>query len=599
MKLSNVCRGNRFPDQNNSQAAEDAKMSKITQKSGPQRQFWPQFDALQMGSGWDEEDVKKPQILLDDVYGDSHPGSVHLDKLMDQAGYGVLEQGGYPARFHTTDICDGCGQGHDGMNYILPSREAICDLVEIHGSVSPWDGMILSSSCDKSVPAHLQAAARLNIPTIFIPGGSMRPGPNMTSSLVAGEISLRQKEPGGITPREVRDYKLTGCPSEGACAFLGTASTMQCMAEALGMALPGTALMPATMRDILQGARHAGRAILNLAASGLRPSDILTTKAFENSIIVHSAIGGSTNALLHLPSIARELGIILKPDLFDQINHRIPHIANLVPSGPFLTEVFWFAGGIPMVQKMLGDLLHLDAMTITGKTLGDNLKDLQQENFFDRNLGYLNNYGIKREEVISPLNETTEIGSVAILKGNLAPEGAVLKYSACIEEMRSHEGPARVFDSEEAAYSAVVDGSINPGDILIIRYEGPRGSGMPEMYITMEALVCDQRLNGQVALITDGRFSGGTKGAAIGHVSPEAAAGGPIAFIEDGDIISYSSSERTLDVIGIDGQKFPGSHIKAILSQRATAGIVPRPERKGLLARYTRHARSAMEGAGY
>ncbi len=574
-------------------------MSVLKQKSKPHRQFWAQFDALQMGSGWDEEDVKKPQILLDDVYGDSHPGSVHLDRLMDQASYGVLEQGGFPARFHTTDICDGCGQGHDGMNYILPSREAICDLVEVHGSVSPWDGMILSSSCDKSVPAHLQAAARLDIPTIFIPGGSMRPGPNMTTSLVAGDISLRQKKVGAITEREIRDYKLTGCPSEGACAFLGTASTMQCMAEALGLALPGTALMPATMRDILQGARQAGRTILNLASRDLKPSAIMTREAFENAIIVHSAIGGSTNALLHLPSMARELDITIEPELFDEINHRVPHLANLIPSGPFLTEVFWFAGGIPMVQKTLGQTLNLDVLTVTGKTLGENLEELERQNFFNRNLGYLNNYGIKRDEVITPLEKSTYKGSVAILKGNLAPQGAVIKYSACVEEMRSHEGPARVFNSEEAAYKSVVDGHIKPGDILIIRYEGPRGSGMPEMYITMEALVCDQHLNGQVALITDGRFSGGTKGAAIGHVSPEAAAGGPLAFVEEGDIISYSSSARTLNVVGINGEKHSADHIQSILAERAKAGIIPRPRRKGLLARYTSLARSAMEGAGY
>ena len=574
-------------------------MSGIKQKSRSQRQFWAQFDALQMGSGWDEEDVTKPQILLEDVYGDSHPGSVHLDKLMEQASFGVFERGGFPARFHTTDICDGCGQGHDGMNYILPSREAICDMVEIHGSVSPWDGMILSSSCDKSVPAHLQAAARLNVPTIFIPGGSMRPGPNMTTSLVAGDISLRQKTPGAISAQEIRDYKLTGCPSQGACAFLGTASTMQCMAEALGMALPGSALMPATMRDILQGARNAGRAILNLAARGIKPSDIMTRSAFENAIIIHSAIGGSTNALLHLPSIARELEITIEPELFDEINHRIPHIAHIIPSGPNLTEIFWFAGGIPMVQKTLGDLLNLDVMTVTGATLRDNLERLEQENFFERNLGYLNNHAITREEVISPLDEASGIGSVAVLKGNIAPQGAVIKYSACVEEMRSHEGPARVFDSEEEAYKSVVDGKIQPGDIIIIRYEGPRGSGMPEMYITMEALVCDQRLNGQVALITDGRFSGGTKGAAIGHVSPEAAAGGPIAFIQEGDIISYSSSERTVNVVGINGEKHSEDHIKSILNERAQTGIIPRPPRKGLLARYTRQARSAMEGAGY
>jgi dihydroxy-acid dehydratase len=353
------------------------------------------------------------------------------------------------------------------------------------------------------------------------------------------------------------------------------------------------------MRDILQGARQAGRTILNLARRDLKPSAIMTREAFENAIIVHSAIGGSTNALLHLPSMARELDITIEPELFDEINHRVPHLANLIPSGPFLTEVFWFAGGIPMVQKTLGHTLNLDVLTVTGKTLGENLEELERQNFFDRNLGYLNNYGIKRDEVITPLEKSTYKGSVAILKGNLAPEGAVIKYSACVEEMRSHEGPARVFNSEEAAYKSVVDGHIKPGDILIIRYEGPRGSGMPEMYITMEALVCDQRLNGQVALITDGRFSGGTKGAAIGHVSPEAAAGGPLAFVEEGDIISYSSSARTLNVVGINGEKHSEDHIQAILAERAKAGTIPRPRRKGLLARYTSQARSAMEGAGY
>ena len=400
-------------------------MTEIKQKSAPERLFWSQFDALQMGSGWDEEDVKKPQILLEDVYGDSHPGSVHLDKLMEQAKYGVFERGGFPAQFHTTDICDGCGQGHDGMNYILASRETICDMIEVHGSVSPWDGLVLSASCDKSVPAQLKAAARLNIPAIFIPGGSMRPGPNMTTSLVAGDISLRQKRPGAINLREVRDYKLTGCPSQGACAFLGTASTMQCMAETLGLALPGTALMPATMRDILQSARSAGRSVLDLVKKDIKPSDIMTREAFENSIIIHSAIGGSTNALLHLPSIARELGFDIEPGLFDEINHRVPHLANVIPSGRYPTEIFWFAGGIPMVQWILQDMLHLDVLTVTGRTLGENLEDMQQDNFFERNHGYLNNYGITRDEVISPIEKAKEIGSVAVLKGNLAPEGAV------------------------------------------------------------------------------------------------------------------------------------------------------------------------------
>lgn len=572
---------------------------KNRQKSASQRLLWAQFDALQMGSGWDEEDITKPQILLEDVFGDSHPGSVHLAGLMEQAKYGVFEKGGFPAQYHTTDICDGCAQGHDGMNYILASREAICDMIEVHGSVYPWDGMILAASCDKSIPAQLKAAARLDIPTIFIPGGSMRPGPDMTTSLVAGDISLRQKRKDAVTPQEVRDYKLTGCPSCGACTFLGTASTMQCMAEALGLTLPGAALMPATMRDILGSARMAGRKIMELIDRGIKVSDIVTREALENAVIIHSAIGGSTNATIHLPAIARELGIILEPELFDRINHQVPHLGNITPSGEHLTEAFWFAGGIPMVELELRDMLHLDVMTVTGKTLGENLEDLEKENFFQRNLGYLHNYGLEREQVIFPVEKAREKGSVAILRGNLAPDGAVIKYSACTEDMRERKGPARVFNCEEDAYQAVVDKKVAPGDMLIIRYEGPRGSGMPEMLMTTEAIVCDEELNGEVALITDGRFSGATRGAAIGHVSPEAAAGGPLAFVEDGDILAYSVKNRSLDIVGIRGEEKSPEEIEEILQERRKAGILPRPERKGLLKRYTSHALSAMEGAGY
>ncbi len=571
----------------------------LKQKSAPQRLLWAQFDALQMGSGWEEEDVTKPQILLEDAFGDSHPGSTHLSGLMEQAKYGVFEKGGFPAQYHTTDICDGCAQGHDGMNYILASREAICDMIEVHGSVYPWDGMILSASCDKSIPAQLKAAARLSLPTIFIPGGSMRPGPDMTTSLVAGDISLRQKRKNAVSAQEIRDYKLTGCPSCGACTFLGTASTMQCMAEALGLTLPGAALMPATMRDILSGARKAGRQIMSLVEKGIRVSDILTREAFENAVIVHSAIGGSTNATIHLPSIARELGMILEPELFDEINHKVPHLGNINPSGEHLTESFWFAGGVPMVELYLKDMLHLDVMTVTGKTLGENLEDLQRDNFFARNLGYLHNYGLERDQVIFPVEKATEKGSVAILRGNLAPDGAVIKYSACSHEMRERKGPARVYNCEEDAYQAVVDGTVEPGDILVIRYEGPRGSGMPEMLMTTEAIVCDERLNGTVSLVTDGRFSGATRGAAIGHVSPEAASGGPLAFLETGDIVAYSVKNRTLDIVGIQGKECSPEEVEKILAERSRKGVIPRPERKGIYRRYTSHALSAMQGAGY
>ncbi len=575
------------------------KRWKMDQKSKKERMGWAQFDALEMGSGWDDTDVLKPQILVESVYGDSHPGSVHLDKLMEQAIYGIYERGGKPAKYFATDICDGCAQFHDGMNRILASREAIANMVEMHASAVPWDGMILSSSCDKSIPAHLKAAARLDLPTVFMPGGSMRPGPNMTTSVVAGDISLRQKREGAITEQEVRDYKLTGCPSCGACQFLGTASTMQCLAEALGMTLPGAALAPATMRDILQYARQAGRTVIDLAEKGITATKVMTPAAFRNAIIVHSAIGGSTNAALHLPSIARELGYELPIELFDEINHIIPHLGNVYPSGEHLTEAFWFAGGIPMIQWMLRDYLDLDVMTATGKCLGDNLEALWEDNWFDRNLGYLYNYGLKREDVILPPEKVSYVGSVAILKGNIAPEGSIVKYSACAEDQREVVNVvARVFNCEEDAYDAVVRGKLEPGDVVIIRYEGPRGCGMPEMVATTEAIVCDDRINGSVALITDGRFSGATRGAAIGHVSPEAAMGGPIAFVEEGDLISYSVKNRTLDLTGIHGVPCTPAEAAAVLEERSKAGIIPREPRKGFFRLYTEHAKSAMQGAG-
>ncbi|MGM9593890.1 MAG: dihydroxy-acid dehydratase [Candidatus Onthomonas sp.] len=568
-------------------------------RSSRERLLWAQFDALQMGTGWDEEDIGKPQILVEDAYGDSHPGSAHLNQISEQVVYGVYEKGGKPGRFHVTDICDGCAQGHDGMNLVLASREVICDMVEMHASFVPWDGMVLSSSCDKSIPAHLKAAARVDIPTIFVPGGSMRPGPDQTTSLVAGDISLRQKRKNAITPEEIRDYKLTGCPSVGACTFMGTASTMQCMAEALGLALPGSALVPATMRDLPAIARAAGRKILELVEQDIRPSRILTPAAFRNAIVVHSAIGGSTNALLHLPAIAKELGLELDPELFNEINRQIPHIGNINPSGQHLTESFWFAGGIPRVQWMLKEHLDLDVMTVTGKTLGDNLEELASGGFFRRNEGYLHNYGLAPEQVITPVETTRAMGSIAVLKGSLAPEGAVVKYSACEESMRAHTGRAVVFDCEEDAHAAVVEGRIQPGEIMVIRYEGPRGSGMPEMLMTTEAIVCDHKLNGKVSLITDGRFSGATRGAAIGHVSPEAAAGGPIAYIETGDLLSYDIAAKTIDIVGIAGKRLSPEEIDRILAERKASKPLKTRTYKGVLKRYTALADSAMKGAGY
>ena len=542
---------------------------------------------------WDEEDVKKPQILLEDVFGDSHPGSTHLSGLMEQAKYGVFEKGGYPAQYHTTDICDGCAQGHDGMNYILASREAICDMIEVHGSVYPWDGMILSASCDKSIPAQLKAAARLDMPTIFIPGGSMRPGPDMTTSLVAGDISLRQKRQGAVTEQEIRDYKLTGCPSCGACTFLGTASTMQCMAEALGMALPGTAVMPATMRDIFAYSRKAGRKIMELVERDITAGDVMTREAFENAIIIHSAIGGSTNATIHLPSIARELGIILEPELFDDLNHKVPHIGNINPSGQHLTESFWFAGGIPMVQLYLKDMLHLDVMTVTGKTLGENLQDLEEDNFFARNLGYLHNYGLERDQVIFPVEKAEEKGSIAVLKGNLAPDGAVIKPAAMDPKFQKHRGPAIVADSYAELKEIINDENypITADHILVLRNAGPKGGpGMPEWgMIPMPKALLKQGHRDMIRL-SDARMSGTSYGACVLHVAPEAFIGGPLALIKTNDIIELDIPNRKLEVdISVSEMK-----------KRKEDWVEPKPRfERGYGYMYSKHIEQADKGCDF
>ncbi|MBP2627487.1 MAG: ilvD2 [Firmicutes bacterium] len=573
-------------------------MLHIVPKCTEARKVWSQMDSLKMGMDWDEEDIKKPQILIDDVFGESHPGSYHLSGLTNQAAIGVYERGGRPATFHVTDICDGWAQGHSGMNYVLASRGVIADMVEIHASCIPWDGLILISSCDKAIPAHLMAAARLDLPTIFIPGGSMRPAPDMGTSGKAGEVSLREKQ-NAISQQEVMDYKQTGCPSCGACQFMGTASTMQCLAEALGLALPTSALIPATMRDILALSRKAGRQITNLIEKQITARQILTPAAFRNAIVVHAAIGGSTNAFLHLPAIAHEMEYELDINMFDEINRIIPHICNINPSGTYPTETLWFAGGIPMVQWILRDHLDLSVMTVTGKTLGENLEELNNEGFFNRVEGYLRNYQLKREEVIHPISETSTYGTVAILKGNLAPEGAVIKYSAVPEKMKQHIGPAKVFNSEEECNQAVVERAIEPGMVMFIRYEGPRGSGMPEMFMTTEAIMAEPSINSSTILITDGRFSGATRGPCVGHVSPEAAVGGPIALVEDNDLIELDLANRRLEIVGIAGEKCSVEEIEKVLAERKAKWVRPEVEKRyGILKRYTERATSGMRG-GY
>ncbi len=571
-------------------------MTGKNQKSKEIRANWVQFDTLCCGTGWDEEDLQNPQILVEDVFGSSHPGSVHLDTLAAEVSTGIYQKGGKPANFHGTDICDGWAMSHDGMNYILASREVLCDLVEIHGRVIPWDGLVVISSCDKSIPAHLMAAARLNIPAIHIPGGSNRAGPHMSHSLLVGEVAEKMRQ-GQDVGSEIRNYQLCGCPGAGACQFMGTASTMQCMSEALGMALPGSALAPASLFEIRRLARQAGRQIMELSPNGIQPSAILTREAFENAIKVHAALSGSTNALLHLPAIAHELGLEIDAEFFDRINRETPYLVNVQPSGKYVSEMVWYAGGIPRVQLELKDLLDLKVMTATGQTLGENLENLQRDGFFQRGEGYLSNYGIKREDVIHPVDRSKGFGSIAVLKGNLAPEGAVVKFSAVRSEMLTHEGPARVFDREEAALAAIKAGKIEPGSVMVLRYEGPRASGMPEILATTEALVTHPALQ-STAIITDGRFSGATRGPCIGHVSPEAVSGGPIALVENGDLIAIDIPARSLNIVGRGGMPLSPEKVQSLLAERKKSWVPAfRQHPRGILSRYTRHAESAIKGA--
>lgn len=568
----------------------------MKQKSRKIRKEWLQVNTLCCGMDWDEADLSKPQILVEDVFGDSHPGSVHLDGLGKEASVGVFQEGGKPARFHATDICDGWAMLHSGMNYILPSREILCDLVEIHGRVIPWDGMVVISSCDKSIPAHLMAVSRLNLPAIHIPGGSNRVAPEMGHSLLVGETATRWRR-GEDVSGEVRDYQLTGCPGAGACQFMGTASTMQCMSEALGMALPGSALLPASLTSIGRLARRAGRQVMELARRGIRASDILTPDAFENAMKVHAAISGSTNALLHLPAIAHELGMTIEAETFDRLNREIPYLTNIQPSGTYVNELFWYAGGIPRVQIELRDVLNLKALTVTGETLGQNLKSLEKDGFFRRGEGYLANYKLQREDVIRRAKNSKALGSIAVLKGNIAPEGSVVKYAAVSAEMRVHEGPARVFDREEEAHKAIIQGKIRPGSVVIIRYEGPRGSGMPEILATTEALVTNPSLH-NTAIVTDGRFSGATRGPCIGHVSPEAIQGGPIALVEDGDMVLIDIPKRNLSVVGMKGKRMDKKSVQAVFEERRRKWAPPKlGHPAGILRRYATQTVSAMKGA--
>ncbi len=569
------------------------------------RQLAPELDPLRLGTGWKPEDLSKPQIFIESTFGDSHPGSGHLDRLVEAARQGVAEAGGYGARYFCTDMCDGESQGTDGINFSLASREMIANMIEIQANATPFDAGIFMASCDKGLPGNLMGLARVDIPSVVVTGGTMAAGPDLLTLEQLGMYSARY-ERGEIREEELNWAKCNACPSCGACSFIGTASTMQIMAEALGLALPGSALLPATSPDLATYAKNAGKLAVELARTENRkPSDIVTRESFENAILVHAAISGSTNCLLHIPAIAHEFGIEITGDTFDRLHRGARYLLDVRPSGRWPAEFFYYAGGVPAIMEEIKRSLHLDAMTVTGKTLGENLEELKQNGFYGRCQKWLEEankkYGLdlKREDIIRPYGQAMGTdGSIAILKGNLAPEGAVIKHTACPKEMFSAVLNARPFDSEEECIDAVLHHKVKPGDAVFIRYEGPKGSGMPEMFYTSEAISSDKELGKSIALITDGRFSGASTGPVIGHCSPEAQAGGPIALVEEGDLIYLDIKKRILDIVGIKGERKTPDEISAILKERKKSWQ-PKPVKykRGVLRLFSDLAASPMKGA--
>lgn len=574
-------------------------------KSQEMRKLAPEMDPLRIGTGWKKEDLEKPQIMVESTYGDSHPGSGHLNLLVEEVRKGVAEAGGFGARYFCTDICDGESQGTDGINYSLASREMIANMIEIHANATPFDGGVYLSSCDKGMPGNLIGLARVDIPAVVVPGGTMNAGPEMLTLEQLGMYSAKF-ERGEIDEEKLDWAKCNACPSCGACSFIGTASTMQIMAEALGLALPGSALMPATSPDLLAYAQEAGSQAVKLAQmEHMRPSDLVTKESFENAILVHAAISGSTNCLLHIPAIAHEFGIEITGDTFDRLHRNARYLLDVRPAGRWPAECFYYAGGVPAIMEEIKDHLHLDVMTVTGKTLGENLAELRENGFYEKCSGWLakfnERYGtsITKEDIIRPYDKAIGTdGSIAVLRRNLAPEGAVIKHTACPKEMFHAVLRARPFDSEEECLDAVLKHKVQKGDAVFIRYEGPKGSGMPEMFYTSEAISSDKELGKSIALITDGRFSGASTGPVIGHCSPEAVDGGPIALVEEGDLIEIDVKERKLNIIGIAGERKSMEEIDAILKERRRNWKPREPKyKKGVLRLFSLHAASPMKGA--
>ena len=487
--------------------------------------------------GFTEEERNRPLIGIVSSYNEIVPGHMNLDKIAEAVKLGVAMAGGTPVVFPAIAVCDGIAMGHIGMKYSLVTRDLIADSTECMAMAHGFDGLVCIPNCDKNVPGLLMAAARLNIPTIFVSGGPMLAGHvnGKKRSLSSMFEAVGSVAAGTMSMDELCEYEEKVCPTCGSCSGMYTANSMNCLTEAIGMGLKGNGTIPAVYSERIRLAKHAGMKIMELVEKNIRPRDIMTAEAFKNALTVDMALGCSTNTMLHLPAIAHEAGVELNLDMANELSAITPNLCHLAPAGPTYMEDLNEAGGVYAVMKELSkkNLLNLDLITVTGKTVGENIKDAYNKN----------------PEVIRPVeNPYSQTGGIAVLKGNLAPDSGVVKRSAVVPEMMVHEGPARVFDCEEDAIEAIRGGKIVAGDVVVIRYEGPKGGpGMREM-LNPTSAIAGMGLGSSVALITDGRFSGASRGASIGHVSPEAAVGGPIALVKEGDIISINIPENTLNV---------------------------------------------------
>jgi dihydroxy-acid dehydratase len=526
--------------------------------------------------GLTDKEIERPMIGIANSANEVIPGHLHLHQISDAVKAGIRMAGGTPMEFFTIGICDGIIMGHEGMKYSLSSRELIADSIESMAMAYPFDGLVLIPNCDKIIPGMMMAAARLNIPTILISGGPMLAGEFQGKEIDLATVfeAVGKAKAGGITINELKEMEGCACPGVGSCAGMFTANSMNCLSEALGLALPYNGTIPAIFADRIRLAKESGIQIMEVVKKNLLPSKILTRKAFENAITVDMAFGGSTNTSLHLPAIAQEAGIPLPLQTFNRISDRTPHLCNMSPGGPFHLQDLHRAGGIPALMAELNrkKMIHKDVMTVTGKTVGENIKGKKRLN----------------SEVIRPLEKPYHTtGGLVALFGNLAPEGAVVKRSAVDESMLKHRGPARIFESEEDALKAILSQKIRKGEVIVIRYEGPKGGpGFREMLAPTSAIVGVGR-DRDVALLTDGRFSGASRGAAIGHISPEAADGGPIAVVRNGDMIEIDIPNKKLNLLVSD------SELKRRLSQWKPREKVL----KGYLKRYARLVRSASVGA--